>query len=162
MRPSHEAEANLAPREPKWGIFYNRQPPKSADQISKRALPLKNPLDIYTLCLHTYRIPVIKPLPNRVLVKVLPRYGDSESKLNLVLVDNRKHFEGNRRGIVIAIGDGVREVNVGDIVWFLGAQGKSFDENELGANDGVGMRLLQARHIFCVEDPIRDQAEVAA
>ena len=78
---------------------------------------------------------MIKPLPNRVLVKVLPRYGDSESKLNLVLVDNRKHYEGARRGEVLSAGDFVRELKAGDIVWFLGAQGKSFDQNELGAHD---------------------------
>ena len=101
---------------------------------------------------------MIKPLPNRVLVKVLPRYGSSESKLQLVLVDNRKHYEGARRGEVLAVGDFVREIKAGDIVWFLGAQGKSFDQNELGANDGTGMRVLQARHIFCVEE----KAEVAA
>lgn len=97
---------------------------------------------------------MIRPLPNRVLVKVLPRYGELESKLNLTLVDKKKHYQGARRGEVLAVGEYIREVHPGEIVWFHGAQGKSFDRNEIGANDGVGMRVLRMNEIYVVEETV--------
>lgn len=99
---------------------------------------------------------MIRPLPNRVLVEVLPRYGELESKLNLTLVDKKKHYEGARRGRVIGVGDRIREIAVGDIVWFHGPQGQSFDKNSAGFNDGTGMRRLRQKDLLAIEDPIHD------
>ena len=100
---------------------------------------------------------MIKPLPNRVLVKVLPRYGAIESKLNLTLVDKQKHYLGARKGEVLGVGENISSVKVGEIVWFHGAQGKTFDENELGINDGIGMRILRPKDLLAVEDPVMDE-----
>lgn len=97
---------------------------------------------------------MIKPLPNRLLVKLLPRYGDLESKLNLTLVDKKKHYEGARRGEVIGVGDRIWELKVGDIVWFHGVQGESFDRNEIGANNGTGMRRLRMKDCLAIEEPV--------
>ena len=105
---------------------------------------------------------MIKPLPNRVLVKVLPRYGAIESKLNLTLVDKKKHYLGARRGEVIGVGEDIASVAVGDIVWFHGAQGKTFDQNELGVNDGIGMRILRPKDLLCVEEPVIDEVSGAS
>ena len=103
--------------------------------------------------MHTWR-DMIRPLPNRVLVRVLPRYGDIESKLNLVVVDKKKHYEGTRRGEVLAVGKYISEVSPGEIVWFHGAQGESFDKNELGANNGIGLRRLRMKDMLAVEEPM--------
>ena len=53
----------------------------------------------------------------------------------------------------MAVGKYIREVHPGEIVWFHGAQGKSFDENSAGFNDGVGMRVLRMKEIYVVEEP---------
>jgi len=101
---------------------------------------------------------MIKPLPNRILVKLLPRY---ESKNNLILVDKRKHFEGSRRGEVLAVGSGIRELKAGDVVWFHGAQGKSFGKNSNDeVTDGVDFRTLRSKDVLGVEEEV--PREVAA
>ena len=53
---------------------------------------------------------------------------------------------------MLAVGDYISEVKAGDVVWFHGAQGKSFDENSAGYNDGVGMRVLRMKEIYVVEE----------
>ena len=95
---------------------------------------------------------MLRALPNRVLVKLLPRYGDVESKLHLVVVDRKKDFEGSRRAEVLAIGRGITQVKAGDVVWFHGAQGQSFDRDERGANDGTAMRRLRMKDLLAVEE----------
>ena len=99
---------------------------------------------------------MIRPLPNRILVKLLPRYGGLSEKLNLTLVDKRKHYEGARRGEVLAVGRHITEVNPGEVVWFHGAQGKSFDENSAGFNDGTGMRVLRMTDVLAVEEKVEE------
>lgn len=95
---------------------------------------------------------MIKPLPGRVLVEILPRYLAAESKLNLTIVDKKKHFEGSRKGRVLGVGDFVRDVQSGDVVWFEGPRGKSFSRNSAGFNDGTDMRVLRASDILAVEE----------
>jgi co-chaperonin GroES (HSP10) len=102
---------------------------------------------------------MIKPLPNRVLVKLLPRWKAIEDSLHLILVDKKKHYEGARRGEVLSVGDFVVEVKVGEKVWFHGAMGKSFDKDSDGqVTDGVGLRVLRVRDILCVEHPVEEVA----
>ena len=78
--------------------------------------------------------------------------------MNLTLVDKKRHYEGARRGEVLAVGKHISEVNPGEVVWFHGAQGKSFDENSAGFNDGVGMRVLRVKEIYCVEEKVEAAA----
>jgi co-chaperonin GroES (HSP10) len=85
-------------------------------------------------------------------VKLLTRYGALEQKLNLTLVDKQKHYQGARRGEVLAVGENIPEVKAGDVVWFHGAQGKSFDENSAGFNDGTGMRALKWKDLLAAEE----------
>jgi len=97
---------------------------------------------------------MLKALPHRVLVRMLPRYGDLESKLNLTLVDKKKHFEGSRRGEIMAVGDRVPELKPGDVVWFIGPQGQSFGKNSAGFNDGTEYRRLRYRDCLAVEEKV--------
>jgi hypothetical protein len=70
---------------------------------------------------------VIKANRGRILVKVIPRYGDLQNKLQLTLVDKKKHYVGTRKGEVISVGRGVYEVAVGDVVYFRGDAGFTLD-----------------------------------
>jgi co-chaperonin GroES (HSP10) len=98
---------------------------------------------------------MITPLGHRVFVKILPRHGRMETKLNLVLYDKRRHFEGVRAGEIFAVGDSVWEVKVGDVVWFEGARGESFGQNSNGETDnGVEYRRLNVRELLCVEERV--------
>lgn len=95
---------------------------------------------------------MIRPLGDRILVKVLPRYGGLEEKLNLVLVDRKRHFEGVRRGVVEYVGSGVQSVRTGEIILFAGDLGESFGMGEFGINDGTEFRRLKVRDCLAVEE----------
>ena len=69
----------------------------------------------------------IQAARGRILVKKLPRYSGLENKLNLKLVDGKKHYDGVRRGVVESVGAGVQDVSVGDVVVFRGDAGFTFD-----------------------------------
>ena len=97
---------------------------------------------------------MIRPLRNRVMVRLLPRYGDMEAKLNLVLVDGKKHYQDVRRGVVEAAAEGVRSVKAGDTVIFYGDRGTSFGMDDNGVNDGTECRSLSVRDILAVEETI--------
>lgn len=97
---------------------------------------------------------MIKPLGNRILVKCLPRYGDLEKKLNIVLVDKKKHYQDLRRGVVEYVGPSVRELKPGDIVHFPGDYGESFGFNSGGISDGTDWRRLREKDCLCVEEPV--------
>ena len=94
---------------------------------------------------------MIQPLPNRLIVKVLPRY---ESKLNLTFVDKKKHYEDIRRGEVIAVGRYIREIRSGEIVWFHGDEGDSFGSESGMANDGTDYRRLKQAACLAVEEGV--------
>jgi co-chaperonin GroES (HSP10) len=97
---------------------------------------------------------MLKPLGHRVFVKLLPRYGDLESKLNLTLVDKKKHYDGVRRGVVQAVSESVKTVRTGETVLFAGDLGESFGMDETGANDGTDWRRLKVSEILAVEEPV--------
>lgn len=103
---------------------------------------------------------MIKMLPNRILVKVLPRYEGQEKKLDLILVDKKKHYEEIRRGTVEAMGRGISSVVAGEVVLFRGDAGESFGMDAGSANDGTDYRRLSAKDILAVEEIVAE--EVAA
>jgi hypothetical protein len=88
-----------------------------------------------------------------VLVKLLPRYGDLEAKLNLTLVDKKKHYQDVRKGVVMYVGPRVRAVAPGEKVIFHGDLGESFSVGEDGVSDGTDWRRLRASEILAVEEP---------
>lgn len=104
---------------------------------------------------------MIKPFGSRIIVRLLPRYAEEENKIKLILVDNQKHFQGVRRGIVEGVSDKVYSVKVGDVVVIDGDRGDSFGMTELGADDGVEWRRLKVSDVLAVEDqePVREMAE---
>ncbi len=99
---------------------------------------------------------MIKPLGNRVLVKLLSRYGDLEDKHKLIIVDGKKHYEGLRKGEVMAVGPWVKSVSLGDIVIFRGDSGESFSVDSRGINDGTDWRRLRISDVLAVEVPVED------
>lgn len=95
---------------------------------------------------------MIKPIGNRILVKLLPRYDGISEKLNLTIVDKKKHYDGVRRGRVECVADGVKSVSAGDIVLFSGEAGESFGMDERGVNDGTEWRRLRVSDILAFEE----------
>lgn len=93
---------------------------------------------------------MIRPFPHYLIVKILPRY---ESKLNITLVDKKKHYEDVRRGEVVAVGNRIREISSGDIVWFHGDEGDSFGSGKDLSNDGTDYRRLKMNACLAVEEP---------
>lgn len=89
----------------------------------------------------------------QLLIELLPA-DDRDNKFNLTLVDNRKHYEFPRKGIVRSVGLSVYDVRVGDTVVIRGDAGSSFDYDENGVNDGVGWRRIYASEILGVLEPI--------
>lgn len=104
---------------------------------------------------------MLKPLGNKILVKLLPRYGAAESKLGLTLVDNQKHYQGVRWGEVQAVSDKVYSVKVGDVIVFPGDLGTSFGMTDGRANDGTEWRHLAVSEVLAVEVPEKISLEVA-
>ena len=101
---------------------------------------------------------MLKPLGSRIVVKLLPRYAGEESKLNLVLIDGQKHYQGVRRGTVEAVSGKVLSIGVGDVVVFSGDHGDSFGMNEGGANDGTEYRRLSVGDVLGVEEMVSVEA----
>lgn len=102
---------------------------------------------------HTRGNPMLKPLGNRILVRLLSRYGDEENKLKLTIVDGKRHYEGIRKGEVMAVSDSVHSVMIGDIVVFRGDSGESFSMDDGGVNDGTDWRRLRTSDLLAVEEP---------
>lgn len=98
---------------------------------------------------------MIKPTSDRVLVRKIPRYGEMSTKLNLTLVDGKKHFDGVRRGEVISVGPYVREISQGDVVVFRGDSGYTFDydpENrEVQDTDNASLHWLREKDCLALE-----------
>lgn len=92
---------------------------------------------------------MIKPLRDRLLVKLLPRY---ESKIPIVLVDKQKHFSGVRRGTAEYLGPRVRDIKFGDTIYFGGDAGESFGMDSGGINDGTEWRQLRESDVLAVEE----------
>ena len=90
-----------------------------------------------------------------MLVKMLPVYDEKENPLKLTIVDNKKHWEHKtRRGEVVAVADGVTVVKPGQVVWFEGAAGFTFDydpENTAGG-DETTHRWLKPHECLAVEE----------
>jgi co-chaperonin GroES (HSP10) len=95
---------------------------------------------------------MIKPFGSRIIVRLLPRYAEEENKINLILVDKQKHYQGVRRAIVEGVSDSVHSVKAGDVVVIPGDHGDSFGMTELGANDGVEWRRLRVSDVLAVEE----------
>lgn len=73
---------------------------------------------------------MIRPMHGRILAELLPT-NEHFNKIGLVIVDRKKHFQHPvRRGKIIAVGLGVREVKEGDIVLFRGDSGLTTDGQE--------------------------------
>ncbi len=94
---------------------------------------------------------VIRPLRDRLLVKLLPRY---ESKIPIILVDKQKHFAGTRRGVVEFIGPRVRDIKFGDTILFSGDLGESFGMTGESINDGTEWRQLREGDVLAVEEMV--------
>jgi hypothetical protein len=110
-------------------------------------------LDRTRFTIHTYRVPMITPLPSRILVKMLPVYDGEFNKLNLTIVDKRKHYDhAVRKAEVRYVGRGVRDVRAGDVVLIFGASGDSFGLDDLGANDGTAWRRVREEDCLAVEE----------
>jgi co-chaperonin GroES (HSP10) len=104
---------------------------------------------------------MIKPFGSRIIVRLLPRYSEEENKINLILVDKQKHYQGVRRGIVEGVSDSVHSVKLGDVVVIPGDRGDSFGMTEYGANDGVEWRRLRVSEVLAVEEQEPVKAGVA-
>lgn len=104
---------------------------------------------------------MLKPLGNKIVVQLLPRYNAVESRLGLTLVDNQKHYQGVRWGEVKAVSDKVYSVKVGDVVVFPGDRGTSFGMDSGSINNGTEWRHLAVSEILAVEEPEKISLEVA-
>jgi hypothetical protein len=104
---------------------------------------------------------MIKPFGSRIIVRLLPRYAEEENKINLILVDSQKHYQGVRRGIVEGVSDSVHSVKVGEVVVIPGDHGDSFGMTADGANDGVEWRRLKVSEVLAVEEPQEPVKEMA-
>ena len=101
---------------------------------------------------------------NRILVKLLPRYETERNPLGLELVDGEKHWRGGlRRGLVTSVGVGVREIKVGDILYFKADAGFSMDGDPEMKDEvyGEGFRWLKFYEVEGVEEPepVREMQE---
>ena len=102
-------------------------------------------------------------------MKLLPVYDGEFNKLNLTIIDKKKHYDHvSRRGVVESVGVGVYGVSVGDVVVFRGDAGFSLDgdpevENEIygkGSANGTFYRWLKESDCIAVveESPsVNDQ-----
>lgn len=110
---------------------------------------------------------MIKPSRGRVLVKLLSATLDLPNKINLTLIDSKKHFDhSSRKGVVTAVGAGIFDVAVGDVVVFRGDAGFSLDgDPEVErAEFGEGFRWLKKNDLLAVFDWAavqEDEASVA-
>lgn len=95
---------------------------------------------------------MIKASRGRILVKLLSVYDGEFNKLNLTIIEKKKHFEHvSRRGVVESVGKSVYGVSVGDVVVFRGDAGFSLDgdpevDNEIygkGSTNGTCYRWLK-------------------
>lgn len=60
----------------------------------------------------------IKPLENKVAIKFVEEEKEEATKSGIVLPDTAKKDEKPQQGEVIAVGKGVEDVKVGDVVVF--------------------------------------------
>jgi len=96
---------------------------------------------------------MIKPFGSRIIVRLLPRYANEENKINLILVDSQKHYQGVRRAVVEGVSDKVYSVKAGEVVVIPGDLGDSFGMTADGANDGTEWRRLRVSDVLAVEEP---------
>jgi co-chaperonin GroES (HSP10) len=96
---------------------------------------------------------MITPLRGKILAELLPS-EEHFNKIGLVIVDKKKHFEhSTRRGKIIAVGDGVDSVKVGDIVLFRGdaciSTDMDWDDKEI-KNENY-QRWIKESDCLCLE-----------
>lgn len=97
---------------------------------------------------------MIKPFGSRIIVRLLPRYAEEENKINLILVDSQKHYQGVRRGVVESVSDRVHSLRPGEVVVIPGDLGDSFGMTADGANDGTEWRRLRVSEVLAVEESL--------
>lgn len=94
---------------------------------------------------------MMKPLGARVLVKMIPSTDEIENKLNLALVDKKKHWDHkSRRGLILAVGPDVFRVDVGEVVIMHGSAGKTFGEYDKAFDESY--RLIKQSECEAVDD----------
>jgi hypothetical protein len=108
--------------------------------------------------------PRIKANRGRILVKKLPRHSDYANKLNLVLVDQQKHYVGVRYGEIQSVGKGIYEVKPGDVVLFRADAGFTLDpESGSDIQDSENsFHWLKESDCLAIEEPLELALEVLA
>lgn len=102
---------------------------------------------------------MIRPRGKLLLVELVPvdysaLMGDNLKALGVVAVDKSKHYQHKtRKGKVIAVGPDVREVAVGDVVVFEGADGRTedYDPERQTGRDERTHRWLSEKECLAVE-----------
>ena len=101
---------------------------------------------------------MIKAIRSRILVEMFPAIDDLPNKLNLTLIDKKKHYDhALRKGKVVSVGRLVSEVGVGDVIYFRGDAGQSLDgdpELDRPEYNDVKYRWLNPREVEAVEDSL--------
>lgn len=90
-------------------------------------------------------------------MKMLPAQDDLSNKLQLTLVDQKKHFEhATRRAVVVAVGRTTREVRMGDRIVIRGDAGFTLDgDPEVERPEyGESYRWLKEHEIDAVEERV--------
>jgi co-chaperonin GroES (HSP10) len=98
---------------------------------------------------------MIRPMPGRILTELIPA-TEQFNRIGLVIVDRKKHFQHPiRKGKVLAIGSGVRQVKEGDVVLFRGDAGLTTDgyESDEIKNENF-QRWLKEHECLAVEEGV--------
>lgn len=93
-----------------------------------------------------------------ILVEVFPRYDGEKNPLKLVLVDQKRHWEGVvRKGRVLKTAAQVETVKSGDIVYFKASAGFTLDGEVMDPENpvkGESQRFLKEHECLCVEETV--------
>lgn len=92
-----------------------------------------------------------------VLVEMVDRFDGVPNPLGLALVDRKKHWEGGvRKGRVVNLASWVKDVKLGDVVFFDADSGKTldYDPESKDVVDESKYRFLKVKECLAVEEPL--------